>query len=155
MELATRVSCLLLLIVVVSKDSVSAPAASHPVAGTPEALYNIILELENVLFKLKDYARAVQAANSRETQQSGGESKSQPDASEALLDALKSQQSSGASGNVKPHSPPAAASHLDDNSDISLKEALEYLVGLAKQKKLERRDHDIPFPLQDSEREGQ
>ena len=37
------------------------------IAGTPEALYNIILELENVLFKLKDYARAVQAANSRGT----------------------------------------------------------------------------------------
>jgi len=34
---------------------------------------------------------------------------------------------------------------------VSLREALEYLVGLAKQKKLERRDHDIPFPLNDRE----
>jgi len=60
-----------------------------------------------------------------------------------------------ASGRPQAHSAPGS-SDLDDSSDISLKEALEYLVGLAKQKKLERRDHDIPFPLSDKgDREGQ
>jgi len=34
-----------------------------------------------------------------------------------------------------------------DSEDVSLREAVDFLVGLAKKNKQQQRDHDIPFPF--------
>jgi len=110
------------------------------------------MELENVLYKLKDYARDLQStANSAST---GGRSRG--DMADLDVDDLqltasaKTQQQSG--GASKSRVPLATSQQdLSSTDDVSLKEALEYLVSLAKQRKLERRDHDIPYPLVDRE----
>jgi hypothetical protein len=110
-------------------------------------LHNIILELENVLYKLKDYAREMQAASSRKESQQGIDGKSEAD--ELQIAASKSQLA----GEAAKAKVPAVQQSQDAEgaSDISLREALEYLVSLAKEKKVQRRDHDIPFPLTDRE----
>jgi len=147
MEFPTRHLLLVVLISGVFSKISTAPAQSLPSAGSPEMLHNIIIELENVLYKLKDYARAIQAAGQREAQQQQqvSDKASELDLSELQAAVSRNQQSNPKS---RPNS-----NDLDTaaNSDVSLREALEYLVGLAKQKKIERRDHDIPFPLNDRE----
>jgi hypothetical protein len=110
-------------------------------------LHNIILELENVLYKLKDYAREMQASSRKESQQ-GSDGKSEAD--ELQLAASKSQL--GGEAGSKARLPSVQQPQdVEGASDISLREALEYLVSLAKEKKVQRRDHDIPFPLTDRE----
>lgn len=100
-----------------------------------EVLHNIIVELENVLFKLKDYARSVHTVKQVAQYKEQG-----------VLDSIKSQnfdQHDSAGQRMRQPSRVQQGSN-----DVSLQEALEYLVDLAKQqKKVERRDHDIPFPL--------
>jgi len=134
----------MLVSAVCSKIS-TAPAQNLPSAGSPEVLHNIIIELENVLYKLKDYARAIQTPSQKESQ--FADKTSELDLNELQAAVLRSQQVNSASKNK-----PVVSADVDSaNSDVSLREALEYLVGLAKQKKLERRDHDIPFPVNDRE----
>jgi len=144
MHFITRQLFVITLITAVCSKISTAPAApSQDVAGSPEFLHNIIIELENVLYKLKEFARARQTASAQKESQ---DKTSEIDLNE-LAAVLKSQQQQASSGSkTRP-----AADTDSANSDVSLREALEYLVGLAKQKKLERRDHDIPFPLNDRE----
>jgi len=127
-------------------------SGSHSAAANNlETLRGIIMELENVLYKLKDYARELQA--------SGGSSRGRDSflgdlADDLDLNDLQLAASSAKSQPVvgsRPRPPLQQGSDLSGNDDLSLKEAVEYLVGLAKQKKMERRDHDIPFPLVDRE----
>jgi len=119
--------CVALFVMTVSKIS-AAPSSGHTAPGNSEVLHNIIVELENVLYKLKDYAREQQSSTRL----------SLSDVSESRAEQTEQAKSHSGSADF-------------DNSDISLKEALEYLVGLSKQQKIERRDHDIPFPLKPTE----
>ena len=145
MDLSIRSVCVIILsLAIVTSHVKSAPASGQTSAGNPQVLYNIILELENVLYKLKDYAREVHALQS----QRKGASKSPIDND---LNELQQAASAGQGSAQRPRPAQQQPSTAEDASDISLKEALEYLVGLAKEKKIERRDHDIPFPLNDRE----
>jgi hypothetical protein len=151
MDLITRFCSVFFLVsaVAFSTSVQSAPLSSHS-AGSPEAIHNIILELENVLYKLKDYARDLQAASSRRDSPPGAaDARSEVD--ELQSAASKSQQAAGPVAAPKSRLPTVQQSDVEGN-DISLREALEYLVSLAKQKKVEKRDHDIPFPLTDRDR---
>jgi len=139
MDFSARELFVIVLISAVFSTTSSAPAQNQPSAGGPEVLHNIIIELENVLYKLKDYARAVQSASQRESDKN-----SEIDLSELQAAVLRSQQGASSEAKIKPG---ASVDVSSANSDVSLREALEYLVALSKQKKVERRDHDIPFPL--------
>jgi len=147
MDLIARCCCLLVLVSAAAfTDVQSAAIASRPSAGSPEVLRNIIIELENVLFRLKDYAREMQiAAIRKESQLVGSASDSKSEVDELQLAAGKALLS----GEAAKSRPSGQQLDVEGGSDISLREALEYLVSLAKQKKIERRDHDIPFPLTD------
>jgi len=154
MDLSLRSCCATFLsLAIIIAHVQSAPAAGQLApAGNPQALYNIILELENVLYKLKDYAREVHAQQSQRKDPSyNPDSKSAADQELSELQNAAGQPQRPSGGVAQKPRPAQQPSTGTDASDISLKEALEYLVGLAKEKKIERRDHDIPFPLNDRE----
>jgi len=139
--------CVMMLLSVVSQLDSTPVSSNHATAqgASLDTIRGIIMELENVLYKLKDYARELQASNSGRSRDSFLGDLADLDADDLQLTAnSKSQQQSIGS---RPRVPSSDLS----KDDLSLREALEYLVGLAKQKKLERRDHDIPFPFVDRE----
>lgn len=101
-----------------------------------ESLRNVITKLQNAVNSLKDFSESLHEASSNSR---GGDSGSEygrgklqdliDELSQPRADQLPSLQRSS------------------DQEEVSLKDAIEYLVALAKQKKQEKRDHDIPFPL--------
>lgn len=122
-------SCLISLCVLVQLPLfLTAPAGdgkSSVKSGEPESLRGIIIELENLLYKLKDYSRSMGETESIKDVASQDEEEELPLSKNSLP--LSSSSSQG--------------------EEVSLKDAIEYLVALAKQKKAEKRDHDIPFPF--------
>jgi len=128
MDFTTRQLVVIVLISAVFSRTSTAPSQSQPTSGSVAVLHNIIIELENVLYKLKDYARSIQAAPQKQAQLT--DKTSEIDFGELQEALSKSQQSSA------DKSKPKAAAPLDSStSDVSLREALEYLVALAKEKK--------------------
>lgn len=131
-------SCLISLCIVVQLPLfLTAPSvdgrSSVKSAGDTESLRGIIIELENVLYKLKDYSRRQEDPDSikGDASQDSGRGKSTDE--EAELPPSKSNL--------------PLSSSSSEQEEVSLKDAIEYLVALAKQKKAEKRDHDIPFPF--------
>lgn len=132
-------SCLITLCVAVQLPLfLTAPSvdgkSSIKSAGDMESLRGIIIELENVLYKLKDYSRSLQEQDSFKGDSSQDFGKSRDDEEDELPHSSK-------------NSLPLSSSSSSNEDEVSFKDAIEYLVALAKQKKAEKRDHDIPFPF--------
>jgi hypothetical protein len=122
-------------------------------------------DLENVVFRLKEYSlradydhrKNANGVDFESYPELVAEKKSPPSAdvkvpSSASSSSQQQQQQqadkNGSTGSaVQPTSQTQATGRQPTTDDISLREALEFLVNLAKQKKQEKRDHDIPFPL--------
>jgi len=148
MDFTTRQLVVIVLISAVFSKISTAPSQSQPAPGGVEVLHNIIIELENVLYKLKDYARSIQTTTSQKESQVSDKA-SEVDLNELRAVISKSGQSSASVDKTKAKTAPLSAD--SSSSDVSLREALEYLVALAKEKKVERRDHDIPFPVKEDD----
>jgi len=163
MDLCTVVRRSLSLVLVLSVAFslvVGAPAQqSHgsSAGNSLSLLRESIMELENVVYKLKDFFKQLQSADNARDAAMLGDAEPEFDLSDLqrLAAAAKSRHSAGSAAGQKtrPSSVDQSASDVDSISDNSMKEALEYLMNLANEKKQDKRDHDIPFPLMD--REGQ
>jgi len=108
---------------------------------------NIVRDLEDAVFRLKEYALK---ADLESTNKDAGDIDSYP---EIVAELQAEKKSAPPSGNIPPAAPgaqaaknPTTVADTGKEDDISLREALEFLMSLAKQKKQDRRDHDIPFP---------
>jgi len=156
MDLVT-VMCRSLSLVLVSLVALSlvtgAPAQQSHGSSAGNALSQLhesIMELENAVYKLKDFERGLQAAFNARDAAMLGDAEPEFDLSDLqrLAAAAKASRHPSAGQKTKVDQ---SATDLDGISDSSMKEALEYLMNLANEKKQEKRDHDIPFPLLDRE----
>jgi len=160
MDLSTvtrRVFSLVLVFAVVLSLVTGAPAQqSHgsSAGSSLSLLRESIMELENVMYKLKDFSRELQAAYNARDAAMLGDAEPEFDINDLqrLAAAAKASRHSSA-GQKSKLTADQSASDIDSISDNSMKEALEYLMSLANEKKQDKRDHDIPFPLMD--RDGQ
>lgn len=147
------VVCLLLFVQSASGSptKVQSQQTAHRAASPVDSLVNIVRDLEDAVFRLKEYALK---ADLESTQKDAGDVDSYP---EIVTELQAEKKAAPPSGNVPPaavsgsqpaKSPTTVADTGKDGKedDISLREALEFLMSLAKQKKQDRRDHDIPFP---------
>lgn len=131
--------CLIALIVSQVTCAPSQQTHNQPITGSGAGLHSIIVELENALYKLKELSNALQVPSNRDAAMLGD---AEPEFDLSDLERLSHDQSSRA----KPSQP-----IVDNSHDMSIEEALQYLMDLAKERKLQRRDHDIPFPLSNKE----
>jgi len=109
-----------------------------------------IMELENVVYKLKDLSKQLQQSSYNDRDASMlGDAEPEFDLSDLQRLAAAAKATRHATAGQK--NKPIDQSASDVENDNSMKEALEYLMNLANEKKQEKRDHDIPFPLHDRE----
>jgi hypothetical protein len=138
-----------------------------------DSLWTIVRDFEDAVFRLKEYALQIDLetadGNAARKDSSDVDLESYPEIVSELQTAKKAQlppadrsqgtkvstsqkSSSGDQAAASAAGGGGAAQTVDsatneqEDGDISLREALEFLVTLAKQKKQQRRDHDIPFP---------
>jgi len=139
------------ILVLVISQVFSAPAQqshSQPITGSGRELHDIIVELENALYKLKQLSNSLQLPTNKDAAMLGD---AEPEFDLSDLDRLSAQQSSSARSRPKPAHSDQSQAVVNSEEELPLEEALQYLMSLAKQRKLQRRDHDIPFPLSDKD----
>jgi hypothetical protein len=118
---STHLFSLTYLLIALVTSSSCLPTGEHQESDqVQDTLLGIVRDLESVVVALRHYA-----VHTEQQQQ-------QP-AVESVFESLRSDKSTTDNNN--------------DDNDLSLKEALEFIVSLAKENKQRRRDHDIPFPF--------
>jgi len=153
-------SCYLISLMI--SQAFSAPAQqSHnsPITSSGSMLHSVIEELENALYKLKLLTNTLQLPTGKDAAMLGD---AEPEFDLSDLERVAAQHSAATrpkpdqqSAAVRPR-PKSADAAVDQSQSIvedlegdnmPLEEALQYLLALAKERKLKRRDHDIPFPV--------
>lgn len=129
----TRELLILLFVVHLPPLLMAAPSSSGRSSSDGESLSRIAEELESVVVRLKDFSRRFQDVSSN----AGDSDTGRGGKLSGIGDLMKAEL-----GDKK--FSPSETSSIEE--EVSLKDAIEYLVALAKHRKQERRDHDIPFP---------
>jgi len=151
---ARRTSTVMMVVyvaILVVSQVFSAPAQqSHNQPITGSQLHSIIVEIENALYKLKQLSNTLQLSSSKDAAMLGD---AEPEFDLSDLERISAQQSSAGRARPKPSHTAVDQSQsiVGSQEDMPLEEALQYLMALAKERKVQRRDHDIPFPLTDKE----
>jgi len=132
---------------------VSAPAQqSQPITGSGSVLHSVIVELENALYKLKQLSTNLETLTSKDAAMLGD---AEPEFDLSDLERLAGAHARSKSGHTAENQSGSIVDRPSGPGDLPLEEALQYLLTLAKERKVQRRDHDIPFPVANKEEQGE